>query len=134
MVDAVIKRAKFTIAALVIGLVGALVYHFWYGRVPAECTPVIEMLDFNTAQTKAIKDKGEGQDGLPSPAEDAAYNAWADGLAERAGKVTDPKLAVHAVELANLANQFATKLPQVRVEAGARAPGAPAPPIAFEMS
>jgi hypothetical protein len=134
VVDVVIRRWKFTIAALVIGLAGTLVYQFWYKRVPAECGPVIELLDFNTSQTEKMNAESEGKDALSPAAEDVAFSAWADGLADRAGKVTDPTLAVHAVQVATLADQFARQLPQLRAETAARVPGAPAPPIAFEMS
>jgi hypothetical protein len=133
MVDVVIRRWKFTIAALVIALVGMGVYQFWYKRVPAECAPVIELLDFNTAQSQKMHTNAEGQD-TPSAADDVAMEGWADGLADRAGKVTDPKLAVHAVQLATLANEFSMQYPQMRRESEARAPGAPPPPIVFEMS
>ena len=49
-----IKRWRFTIAAVVIAVIATLVYQFWYRRVPAECKPVQELLSFNSAQSKVI--------------------------------------------------------------------------------
>ena len=66
-------------------------------------------------------------------ADDAAYQAWADGLAERAQKVTSPELADTSATLANLANEFAGHLAVLRAQMESRAPGAPAPPAALEM-
>ena len=49
---------------------------------------------------------------MPSVAEDAAYQQWADGLAQRAEQVTDPNLADTAVQVADLASQFVAKFPR----------------------
>ena len=98
-----------------------------------ECRPVKDMLDFNRAQGEHIASKTGDQQGIPTAAEDVAYQAWADGLAERAQKVNSPDLARTATTVATLANEFVGKLPQVRAQAESRAPGAPAPPAAYEM-
>lgn len=105
-----------------------------FNRPSEECRPVLDLLAFNKQQTAAIAAKTGDSEGVPSVAEDAAYAAWADGLAERAGKVTSPELATAAVEVAALANQFVVVLPKVRAQTQSRAPGAPAPPAAYEMS
>ena len=129
----VIKRWRFTIAAVVIAVVAALVYQFWYRRVPAECKPVQELLSFNSAQSKVIDEKTKGDDAaLPTPEQLAAYTAWADGLADRAGKVTAPNLAQPAVELATLANKFVGKLKVI--SSTPHAPGAPPPPEYYELT
>ena len=61
---------KFTIAAVIVTVVGTLVYQFWFRRVPEGCAPVIEPLDFNQRQSKLIGDKYGGDEaGIPSPAE-----------------------------------------------------------------
>ena len=103
-------------------------------RPSAECRPVIDLLDFNKSQAALIASKAEGAEGVPTAAEETAYAAWADGLADRAGKVTSPELASQAVELAGLANQFVGKLGVLRAAAEVQAPGAPAPPVTYEMS
>jgi hypothetical protein len=54
-------------------------------------------------------------------------------LAERAQKVTSPDLARTSTTVASLANEFVGTLPIVRAQAESRAPGAPAPPAAYEM-
>lgn len=106
-----------------------------FRRAPEECRPVRELLEFNTSQAALIAAKSPAEAAsVPSVAEQMAYEAWADGLAERAGKVTSAELAPRAVEVADLANQFVAKLPLLREAADARAPGAPAPPVAFEMA
>ena len=127
-----IKRWRFTIAAVVIAVVAALVYQFWYRRVPAECKPVQELLSFNSAQSKVIDEKTKDDQGLPNPDQLAAYTAWADGLADRAGKVTAPNLAQPAVELATLANKFVGKLKVI--SSTPHAPGAPPPPEYYELT
>ena len=48
--------------------------------------------------------------------------------------MTSPELAAHAVQVASLANQFVATLSVARAETQARAPGAPAPPVAYEMA
>lgn len=111
--------------------VGVAVWATWFDGPPEKCKPVIDILDFSKSQAALIDSKGG--EGPPTVAEDALYQQWADGLAERAQKVTDPALAQQATELAQLANQFVSGLPQVRAQTQARAPGAPAPPAVFEM-
>ena len=71
---------------------------------------------------------------MPSVAEDAAYQKWADGLAQRAQEVSSPELVVHAIRVADLAAQFVAKLPRLRAETQARAPGASVPPVAYETA
>ena len=102
------------------------------GRSSEECRPVNDLLDFNRSQAEHIESKFDDAEGVPSAAEDTAYQAWADGLAERAGRVTAPELAGTSTQVAYLANEFVAKLPEVRAQASARAPGAPAPPAVFE--
>lgn len=99
---------------------------------PEECRPVQELLEFNRSQSETIE--AGGGEGLPTVAEEAAYREWADGLAERARNVTNPDLASTSVQVADLADQFVAKLSKLRSETQSRAPGAPAPPVAFEMA
>ena len=101
MKNLLLGRWKFTIVALVIAVVGTLVYQFWYRRVP-------------------------------SPAELDAYTVWADGLADRSGRVTDPRLVAPAVDVATAANDFVGKLREI--SATPRAPGAPPPPAVYQLS
>ncbi len=137
MKNLLLGRWKFTIVALVIAVVGTLVYQFWYRRVPAECAPVVELLDFSQRQSQVITEKFGGDDrgdggGVPSPAELDAYTVWADGLADRSGRVTDPRLVAPAVDVATAANDFVGKLREI--SATPRAPGAPPPPAVYQLS
>ena len=104
-----------------------------FDRPSEECRPVKDLLDFNRSQAEHIASKTGDEQGVPSAAEDAAYQAWADGLAERAQKVTAPDLARTSTTVASLANEFVGKLPVLRAQTESRAPGAPAPPAAYEM-
>ncbi|MDT5280690.1 MAG: hypothetical protein QOJ20_1885 [Mycobacterium sp.] len=105
-----------------------------FDRPSEECRPVKDLLDFNTSQAQHIASKSADAQAIPSVAEDAAYQVWADGLAERAQKVSSPDLAQTSATLAKLANEFVGQLPVVRAQVQSRAPGAPAPPAAFEMA
>jgi hypothetical protein len=128
------RRWWLAIGVVVVAVVAFVVSENGFRGPSAECKPVLALLDFNSSQSALISSKsGQGSD-VPTVADDAAYQQWADGLAKRAQQVTDPNLAKTAVQVADLASQFVAKLPQVRAEAQARAPGAPAPPVLFEMS
>ena len=111
----------------------ALVSYTVFDRPSEECRPVNDLLDFNRSQAEHIASKTGDEQGIPSVAYDAAYQAWADGLAERAQKVTAPELARTSTTVASLANEFAGNLPVLRAQTESRAPGAPAPPAAYEM-
>ncbi|CAJ1578899.1 hypothetical protein [[Mycobacterium] wendilense] len=126
------KRRVWVYLAVVVLAVGALVLNETvFNRTSEECKPVRELLEFNHAQAQEIDEieQNSGQD-----AGVIEYQEWADGLAERAGKVTDPALAVSAIRVADLASRFAIKLPQLRAESGSGpAPGQHTPPIVYEM-
>ncbi len=118
-------------------LIIAVAFGVWaaFFRGPSEkCKPVVDILKFNQSQA-ALVDKSplDPNNPVPTQAEDAIYQQWADGLADRAQKVSDPGLQVHAIQLAQLANQFAAELPGLRVAMHDRAPGAPMPPAAMGM-
>ena len=111
----------------------ALVYTM-LRQPPEECRPVADLLEFNSSQGEQIAAKSEGAKGLPTEADEIAYREWADGLAERARNIDAPELRFTAVEVADLANEFVRKLPELRSASQAQAPGAPAPQVVFEMS
>ena len=105
-----------------------------FGRSPEDCDPVRDMLAFNRSQAALINSKDSDAAGVPSVAEDAVYQQWADGLAQRAENVNAPDLTAQAVQVADLASQFVARLPRLRSDTAARAPGAPPPPVVYEMS
>lgn len=127
------RRRPRWLLTIIVGVV-AVGFAMWtfFDRPPEACKPVIDLLDFNRSQSEVVSSKGG--DGAPNAAEQTAYQQWADGLAERAQKVTDPGLAAQATDLARLANRFVAGLPRMRAETEARAPGAPAPAVVYEMS
>jgi hypothetical protein len=127
------RRWWAAIGVAVVVVVAVVLSYTVFDRPSEECRPVKELLDFNRSQGEHIASKTGDEQGIPTAAEDAAYQAWADGLAERAHKVTAPDLARTATTVASLANEFVGKLSVVRAQAEARAPGAPAPPAAYEM-
>jgi len=124
------RRWWVAIGVVVVVLV-ALVYS-WVKRPPAECAPVQDLLAYNQQQSEQIGD-GSGE-GIPTVADVAAYRAWADGVTERANKVTDPNLLATSVQVAELAHRFVDQMDAVRVQVQTRAPGAPPPPAYFEMT
>jgi hypothetical protein len=127
------RRWWAAIGVAVVVVVAVVLSYTVFDRPSEECRPVKELLDFNRSQGEHIASKTGDEKGIPTAAEDAAYQAWADGLAERAQKVISPDLARTATTVASLANEFVGKLPVVRAQAAARAPGAPAPPAVYEM-
>ncbi|SEH59716.1 hypothetical protein SAMN04489835_1851 [Mycolicibacterium rutilum] len=126
------RRWWIAIGVVVVAIV-ALVYT-QLQKPPAECGPVRDLLEFNSEQGDLIREKGEGEEGLPTAADELAYRQWADGLAERARKIDAPELRFTAIDAADLAGAFVRKLPELRAEADAQAPGAPTPQIVYEMS
>lgn len=129
------RRWWLAIAVVIVAIGAFVLSETVFGKPSEECKPVLEMLEFNSAQARLIASKTDSDDpAVPSVAEDAIYQQWADGLAQRAERVTDPNLANTAIKVADLASQFVTKLPRMREEANAVAPGGPAPPIMYEMS
>ncbi|MBE1550310.1 hypothetical protein GGC64_004350 [Mycobacterium sp. OAS707] len=130
-----LDRRWWVAIAVVVVAVAALVLRYTVFAGPSEeCRPVKDLLDFNRAQGEQIASKTGDAKGVPTVAEEAAYQAWADGMAERAQKVTKPDLARTATTVASLANDFVGKLSLVRSQTDSRAPGAPAPPAVYEMA
>ena len=128
------RRWTFTIIAVVVAVVAlALSYFGVFGHSSEECAPVKELLAFNKSQGEQIASKTGDAEGIPSVAEESAYQNWADGLAERAQNVHDPELARDATQLASLSNEFVGKFSALRGEAQSRTPGAPAPPEVYQM-
>jgi hypothetical protein len=103
-------------------------------KPPEECRPVQELLEFNRSQAALIESKTGDSEGVPTTADEAVYRVWADGLAERARQVTAPDLVRTSAQIANLADQFVGSMATLRTQTQSRAPGAPAPPVVYEMA
>jgi predicted trehalose synthase len=125
------RRWWVAIAVVVVVAIALVLSQTVFNRPSEECRPVVDILEFNKAQGELIGSKHSDEDpAVPTVADDAAYQQWADGLAQRAQKVNDPDLAASAIRLADMATQFVTKLPRLRAES---VPGTPVPPVAYEM-
>jgi hypothetical protein len=130
-----LDRRWWVAIAVAVVAAGALVLRYTVFDGPSEeCRPVKDLLDYNHSQAKQIASKFPDAQGIPTVAEETAYQAWADGMAERAQKVSSPDLARTATTVASLANEFVGEFSILRAQTGARAPGAPPPPAAFEMA
>lgn len=116
-------------AVLVVVLVAVVISQTVFKEDSARCGPVREMLDFNSSQGEHIAAKG----GDPV-ANLTAYQAWADGMADRAAKVEDPELATGALRLAQAADRFVRLLPQLPPPGADLPADAPAPPVVGEMA
>ncbi|ODR10183.1 hypothetical protein BHQ15_05030 [Mycolicibacillus koreensis] len=118
--------------AIIVLAAGILViWETVFNKTPEECRPVRDLLEFNQAQAKQIADH-EKQSGNDADIDE--YRHWADGLAERAGKVTDAALAYRSVRVAELASQFVDNLPRLRAASEADAEsGDKPPPIVYQM-
>jgi len=129
------RRWWVAIAVVVIVLIAVVLSNTVFNKPSEECKPVIAFLDYNKSQGDLISSKASDTDpAVPTQAEDAAYQQWADGLAQRAQDINDPNLTTTAIQVADAAGKFVAMLPRMRAESENRAPGAPAPPVFFEMT
>ena len=106
------RRWWFAIGVVVLAVVAFALSQFGvFGPSAEDCRPVKELLEFNRSQGEQIAAKTGDSEGIPTVAEEGAYQAWADGLAERAQSVHDPDLATDATQLASLSGEFVSKFP-----------------------
>jgi hypothetical protein len=117
-------------AVLVVVIVAFALSQTLFKGTSEECRPVRALLDFNKSQAALIASKATDQSDAPI----GSYQLWADGLAERAGKVNAPNLAPDALRLAQLAAQFVAKLPSVQSVTPPPTGKGPAPPAAYELA
>jgi hypothetical protein len=132
-------RPLTTVVVLVAIAVAAGVWWlFFRGPSSAQCAPVQELLAFNKTQIDAMNAKTH----IPAPGSHEAatepsaldYQAWADGLADRAAKVTSPELSGQATELAQTADRLVRARIDFDAQSAHTAPGAPAPPAAMAVA
>jgi hypothetical protein len=134
------RRRPFGITVLAVLLVagGVFVWNQFSGPSSSDCAPVRELLAFNKTQVDAMNAKTH----VPEPGShekethpsELDYRAWADGLSDRAAKVTAPELAGPARELAQTADRLARASTDADEKTAATAPGAPPPPAAYAVS
>ena len=129
------RRWWIAIGVVVVVAIAVVASNTFFNRTPEECKPVQAFLEFNKSQGDLIDSKASDSDpAVPTVAEDAVYQQWADGLAQRAQEISDPDLAATAIQVAHSASQFVAMLPRMRVEAEQHKQGTPAPPVYFEMT
>lgn len=120
------------LVAIVVG--GGIWWVFFRGPSSADCAPVREMLSFNKTRIDAMN----AETHVPAPGSyeaatepsDVDYRSWADGLADRAAKVTADDLAKQAAEAARTADWLVRARLDFNDQAAHTAPGAAAPPAA----
>lgn len=136
-----VKRARpiTTLVVLVAILIGGGIWWvFFRGHSSADCAPVRELLSFNKSQIDAmnanthVPEPGSGEKAT-EPSE-LDYRAWADGLADRAAKVTADGLGDQARELAQTADRLVRAKIDYNAQAAHTAPGAAAPPAAMAVT
>ena len=121
--------------AAVIVAVGALAWNYFSGPSSADCAPVRELLAFNKSQTESLNAKTHvpeaGSYAEATEPSELDYRTWADGLIDRASKVTAPELVDQAKALA----QTTDRLVRARVDMNDQttAPGAAPPPAAIAV-
>jgi hypothetical protein len=132
-------RPLTTVVVLVALILGAGIWWvFFRGPSSADCAEVRELLSFNKTQIDTmnakthVPDAGSHQEAT-EPSE-LDYRAWADGLADRAAKVTTADLVGPSRDVA----QTADRLVRARVDLDAQskhtAPGGAAPPAAMVVT
>src|SRR6478609_6238744 len=111
------RRWWVAIAVVVVVLIAVVLSNTVFSKPSEECKPVIAFLDFNKSQGDLISSKASDTDpAVPTQAEEAAYQQWADGLAQRAQEINDPNLATTAIQVADAASKFVAMLPRMRAE------------------
>jgi hypothetical protein len=133
-----LRRFQFTLLAVVIVVVGAVAWHFFGGPSSKDCAPVRELLSFNKSQTDLLNSKThipeKGSTEQATEPSDLDYRNWADGLADRAAKVTSPELAGHAKELAQTADRLVRARLDFDAQSAHTAPGAATPPAGIAVA
>lgn len=123
------------VAALAIG--AGIYYLFFRGPSSAACAPVRELLSFNKTQIDAMNakthDPAPGSFEKATEPSDLDYQAWSDGLNDRAAKVTDKDLSGPAKDMARTAGWLVEARLNFNVQAAHTAPGAPMPPAGMAV-
>lgn len=127
-------RPLTTVVVLVSILIGTGAWWvFFRGPSSSDCAPVREMLSFNKTQIDAMNAKTHYPEAgsYEAKTEPSAldYQSWADGLTDRATKVTAADLAGPASELAQTADRLARAMVDADVQTKRTAPGGAAPPV-----
>jgi hypothetical protein len=123
------------LVAFVIG--GGIWWLFFRGPSSADCAPVRELLSYNKTQIDAMNAKTHipeaGSYEKATEPSAADYRGWADGLADRAARVTAKDLTGPATELAKTADRLVRARIDFDAQSAHTAPGAAMPPAAMAV-
>jgi hypothetical protein len=128
-----------TVVVLVAVAIGTGIWWvFFRGPSSADCAPVRELLSFNKTQIEALNAKTHvpeagSYEAATGPSE-FDYRAWADGLTDRAAKVTAADLTGPASDRAQTADRLVRARIDFDVQSKHTAPGAAAPPAAMAVT
>jgi hypothetical protein len=127
-----------TVVVLVALLVGGGIWWlFFRGPSSSDCAPVRELLSYNKTQVDAMNAKthvpADGSYEAETEPSDMDYRSWADGLADRAAKVTAKDLSTQAAELARTADWLVRARLDFKAQSAHTAPGGAAPPAAMAV-
>jgi hypothetical protein len=132
------KPFGITVLAAVIIAVGALAWNYFSGPSSSDCAPVRELLSYNKIKVESLNAKThvpeQGSREQATEPSDLDYRNWADGLSDRAAKVTAPELADRANELAQTTDRLVRARIDLNAQSANTAPGAAAPPAALAVS
>lgn len=132
-------RPLTTVVVLVAVVIGTGIWWvFFRGPSSTECAPVRELLSFNRTQIEALNAKTHvpeaGSYEVATEPSEIDYRGWAEGLADRAAKVTAADLAGPASDLAQTADRLVRARLDFDVQSKRTAPGAAPPPVAMAVA
>jgi hypothetical protein len=122
-----------TLLALVIVLVGGGIWWIFFrdSHSSAECAPVRELLSYNNTRIDTLNAKThipeEGSFEAATEPSDLDYQEWANGVGDRAQKVTADDLGAQARDAARTAGWLAQAMADYSAQSKATAPGAQPP-------
>jgi hypothetical protein len=123
------------VVALAVGT--GIWWFFFRGPSSADCAPVRELLSFNKTQIDAMNakthDPAPGSYETATQPSDVDFQGWADGLSDRAAKVTAKDLAGPAADAARTAGWLVQARLDFNVQAKHTAPGAAMPPAGMAV-
>lgn len=126
-------------AVCVMAAAGATVVLWRIDEQTQPCHTVRALIDFNRTTQDSLKAKTymppAGSYDEPKVPTEADYRAWTDGMQQRADRVTDSGLAVHAHRLAELAREYLSANTLMNTQLNQQPVGEPShgPPAAKEV-
>lgn len=136
-----ISRAPIRRLLLVVCVVIATAGAFTAWRMHSQAQPcwtVRQLIEFNHTSQESLKAKTylppAGSYDEPRVPTDADYQAWIEGLRQRADRVKEPSLAAHGRRLADLARDFLTGMNTVNAQLDQEPEPIHVPPAAKDVA